>query len=68
MGAKYGEDILHDGEAEPAVNDKLGQRGRAPVRVAAMLEEFRQVAKLRHGKVRRKGGLLAFFSDNADDG
>jgi len=48
------------------VNNKLRQLGRAPVRVAAVPEKkFGQVAELRHGKIRREGGLLALFSDDA---
>jgi hypothetical protein len=62
-----GEDSLHDGDYEPAVDDKLRQFSRASVRVASMPEkQFCQVAELRHGKVGCKGRLLALFADDAD--
>ena len=49
------------------MDDELRQLGRAPVRIASVPEkELCQVAELRHGKVGRERGLLAFFSDDAD--
>ncbi len=49
------------------MDDELRQLCRAPVRVAAVpQEELREVAELRHGKVRCERGLLAFFADDTD--
>jgi hypothetical protein len=62
-----GEDGLHDGNDEPAVDDELRQFSRASVRVAPVPEkQLCQVAELRHGKVGCEGRLLALFPDDAD--
>jgi hypothetical protein len=62
-----GEDGLHDGNNESAVDDELRQFGRASVRVAPVPEkQLGQVAELHHGKVGREGRLLALFADDAD--
>ena len=49
------------------MDDKLRQLGRASVRVASVPEEeLRKVTELRHGKVCRERGLLAFLTDDTD--
>ena len=62
-----GEDGLHDGNDESAVDDELRQFSRASIRVASVPEkQLGQVAELRYGKVGREGRLLALFANDAD--
>ena len=58
---------LGAGENEAAVDDELGEFGRALVGVAAVPdEEFGDVVEVCEGEVGGEGGLAAFFADDAD--
>ena len=62
-----GVESLGDGDDQPAVDDELGEFGRAFVAVAAVPdEEFGEVVEGGDGEVCGEGGLAAFFADDAD--
>lgn len=58
---------LNNANDQPSMNDKLGEFGRALVRVATVPEEeFGQVRKLVDREVGGERGLTTFFADDTD--